>query len=153
MTELYDYLRLLFARIGKTISPISGREVKKDDVTDVVKFLQGLNNGQKILILVPFKIQANRDVKEELNILLQKGFSRIYHNKEIIRIEDVLENSKHPIYKQKEAGKSFLLIDRLIKKDFDEDDIHRIQLLIELQDIHEAYFHVLVNGRDADIHQ
>ncbi len=126
MTELYDYLRLLFARIGKTISPVSGREVKKDDVTDVVKFLQGLNNGQKILILVPFKIQANRDVKEELNILLQKGFSRIYHNKEIIRIEDVLENSKHPIYKQKDAGKSFLLIDRLIKKDFDEDDIHRI---------------------------
>jgi excinuclease ABC subunit A len=126
MTELYDYLRLLFARIGKTISPISGREVKKDDVTDVVKFLQGLNNGQKILILVPFKIQANRDVKEELNILLQKGFSRIYHSQEIIRIEDVLENSKHPIYKAKDSGKSFLLIDRLIKKDFDEDDIHRI---------------------------
>jgi excinuclease ABC subunit A len=126
MTEMYDYLRLLFARIGKTISPISGREVKKDDVTDVVKFLQALINGQKILILVPFKIQANRDIKEELNILLQKGFSRIYHNKEITRIEDVLENSKHPIYKQKDAGKSFLLIDRLIKKDFDEDDIHRI---------------------------
>ena len=126
MTELYDYLRLLFARIGKTISPISGREVKKDDVTDVIKYLQGLKDGLKLLIIVPFKIQSNRDVKEELNILLQKGFSRIYHNKEIIRIEDVLENSKHPIYKIKDASKSYLLIDRLIKKDFDEDDIHRI---------------------------
>src|ERR1700677_3028304 len=78
MTEIYDYLRLLFARVGKTFSPICGREVKKDDVTDVVKAIGNLKEGDKVLLLVPFKQHANRDAKEELNILLKKGFSRIY---------------------------------------------------------------------------
>ena len=130
MTEIYDYLRLLFARAGKTISPVSGREVKKDDVADVIKAIEKLKDGEKILMLVPFKIHQNRDVKEELNILLQKGFSRIYHQQEVIRIEDLLENSSHSIFKPKKtkAGSvdSYVLIDRLIKKDFDEDDLHRI---------------------------
>ena len=75
MTEIYDYLRLLFARAGKTISPISGREVKKDDVADVVKAIDNLNAGDKVLILVAFKQHANRDVKEELNILIQNPFN------------------------------------------------------------------------------
>src|SRR5687768_10510157 len=78
MTELYDYLRLLFARIGKTISPISGREVKKDDVKDVVEAIKTLKEGSKVYILSSFKQHRNRDIKEELNILMQKGFSRIY---------------------------------------------------------------------------
>src|ERR1700709_236523 len=91
MTEIYDYLRLLFARAGRTISPVSGREVKKDDVADVVKAIGSLTEGDKVLMLVPFKLHANRDVKEELNILIQKGFSRIYSNKEILRMEDILE--------------------------------------------------------------
>src|SRR5882757_8446973 len=69
MTEIYDYMRLLFARAGKTISPISGREVKKDDVAGVVKAIHALKEGDKVYILVPFKLHANRDVKEELNIL------------------------------------------------------------------------------------
>ena len=77
MTEIYDYLRLLYARAGKTISPISGREVKKDDVHDVVMAVQKMPKGTKIVILVPFKQHAKRDIKEELNILMQKGFSRI----------------------------------------------------------------------------
>src|ERR1043165_6805247 len=66
MTEIYDYLRLLFARAGKTISPVSGKDVKKDDVNDVVNFIAGLNTGDEVLVLVPFKQQKNRDVKEEL---------------------------------------------------------------------------------------
>ena len=74
MTEIYDYLRLLFARVGKTYSPVSGREVKKDDVQDVVRAMQQKVAGDKVLILVPFKQHTNRDMKEELNILLQKGF-------------------------------------------------------------------------------
>jgi excinuclease ABC subunit A len=128
MTEIYDYLRLLYARAGKTISPVSGREVKKDDVADVVKAIDHLNTGDKVLILVPFKQHANRDVKEELNILIQKGFSRIYSDKEIFRIEDVLEDKV--LVKKLENTKlkklTYLLIDRLIVKDFDEDDNHRI---------------------------
>src|SRR5215203_309459 len=81
MTEIYDYLRLFYARVGKTFSPVSGREVKKDDVGDVIKTIEGLNKGDKILILVPFRQHANRNVKEELNILVQKGFTRLYINK------------------------------------------------------------------------
>src|SRR5688572_5208590 len=69
MTELYDYLRLLFARAGKTISPVSGREVKKDDIPDVVKMIQDCKEGDKILILAIFKSHGKRDIKEELNIL------------------------------------------------------------------------------------
>jgi len=135
MTEIYDYLRLLFARVGKTISPISGREVKKDDVADVVKAIEGLNAGDKILLLVPFKQHAKRDAKEELNILLQKGFSRIYQRindkqdaGEIISIEDLLELSDKEINKKLVNAKlsTYILIDRLIIKEFDEDDKHRI---------------------------
>ncbi len=122
MTEIYDYLRLLYARTGKTISPVSGREVKKDDVPDVVAAVQKTNEGDKIMLLSIFKSHANRDEKEELNILLQKGFSRLYINNEIVGIEDLLEATSPKKYK----GEKFILIDRLLKKDFDEDDFHRI---------------------------
>lgn len=124
MTEVYDYLRLLFARAGKTISPVSGREVKKDDVADVIKAISNLPAGDKVLILVPFKQHANRDVKEELNILVQKGFTRLYINKEIVRIEELLEQDEPAI--SKKSASTYLLIDRLIVKAFDEDDRHRI---------------------------
>src|SRR3954469_23480873 len=83
MTEIYDYLRLLYARVGKTISPVSGRLVKKDDVTDVVQAISSLNEGDKILILVRFRQHKNREIKEELNILMQKGFSRLYRNNQV----------------------------------------------------------------------
>src|SRR5450432_127831 len=66
MTEIYDYLRLLFARTGKTISPVSGREVKKDDVNDVVNAIAGFRKGDKVLLLVPFKQHINRNTTEEL---------------------------------------------------------------------------------------
>ncbi|WP_407526507.1 excinuclease ABC subunit UvrA [Lacibacter sp. MH-610] len=143
MTEIYDYLRLLFARVGRTISPVSGREVKKDDVTDVVKTIQGFGEGTKILVLSTFPIHAKRSIKEEFNILLQKGFTRIYKRaetkkskakgaveSEILHIEDLLELSDKELKQQFTIDHSpftiFVLIDRLIAKDFDEDDLHRI---------------------------
>lgn len=122
MTEIYDYLRLLFARAGKTISPISGKEVKKDDVRDVVEAIVNLQEGDKVLMLVPFRSQKNRDLKEELNILLQKGFSRLYDGKEVVRIEDLLEQKKLPV----PDAQLSILIDRLVVKEFDDDDKHRI---------------------------
>ena len=124
MTEIYDYLRLLFARTGKTISPVSGKEVKKDDVADVVKAIENLQEADKVLLLVPFKLHANRDEKEELSILLQKGFSRMYVNQQILRIEDLLELKVVASLKNKKS--CYLLIDRLMVKAFDEDDKHRI---------------------------
>jgi len=122
MTEVYDYLRLLFARAGKTISPISGKEVKKDDVADVINAIESLKEGDKVLMLVPFKPQKNRDIIEELNILLQKGFSRLYDGKEIISIDDLLEAKKFSMNKVQYS----ILIDRLVVKSFDEDDKHRM---------------------------
>jgi excinuclease ABC, A subunit len=120
MTEIYDYLRLLYARTGKTISPISGREVKKDDVNDVIEAISALNEGDKVLILIPFKQHKNRQTQEELSILMQKGFSRLYAG-EILRIEDLMENKKW-----KPAAETYVLVDRLVVKPFDEDDRHRM---------------------------
>ncbi len=128
MTEIYDYLRLLYARAGKTISPVSGREVKKDDVADVINAINNQKNGSKILLLVPVKLSPKRDVNEELNILLQKGFSRLYYDGAIIRIEDLQESGEYDILKSKKnkSTELYILIDRLVKKDFEDDDLHRI---------------------------
>ena len=123
MTEIYDYLRLLFARVGKTISPLSGREVKKDDVKDVVNAIVNLKPADKVLLLVPFRQHQNRKVEEELSILMQKGFSRLYIDKEITRIEDIQDGNATEIILHKTA---YVLIDRLVIKKFDDDDIHRI---------------------------
>ncbi|HLI93720.1 MAG TPA: hypothetical protein VKU83_08930, partial [Puia sp.] len=131
MTEIYDYLRLLFARIGKTYSPVSGRLVKKDDVTDVVSAIAGLDPADRVLLLTAFRQHKNRQPREELNILLQKGFSRLYAGGETLRIEDLLEledaalKRKIPGQGSKSPG-AFILIDRLVVKAFDEDDRHRI---------------------------
>jgi len=124
MTEIYDYLRLLFARIGKTISPVSGREVKKDDVSDVVKAINNLKSGDKVLMLVAFRQMHHRDLKEELHILMQKGFSRIYADNKITRIEDVEEEKDLESFLAHKTV--YILVDRLVKKDFDEEDNHRI---------------------------
>jgi len=151
MTEIYDYLRLLFARAGKTYSPVSGRIVKKDDVTDVVTTISTLPAGDKVLLLTPFKQHRNRDAKEELNILLQKGFSRLYVPAkgtigETLRIEDLLEmddkalktklatpaEPKKPAKGADSRGPAVttpgvsILVDRIVAKTFDEDDLHRI---------------------------
>lgn len=131
MTEIYDYLRLLYARVGKTISPISGREVKKDDVSDVVDWICNQKEGSKILILIPFRTLRNRNLREELNILLQKGFSRLYFKQEVLQIDDLLEmeNMDHFLKKdnkKKEEDTLYVLVDRLVKKTFDEEDRHRI---------------------------
>ncbi len=141
MTEIHDYFRLLFARVGKTISPVSGRPVMKEDVADVVEAIQKLKNGDRIHILTKFKRHQNRQEREELNILLQKGFSRVAlssssnEEMEVYKIEDLLElGEKELMSKFKSAQKTkstilnegAVLIDRLIVKDFDEDDIYRL---------------------------
>ncbi|MCW3120660.1 MAG: excinuclease subunit [Flavipsychrobacter sp.] len=125
MTEIYDYLRLLFARIGKTYSPVSGKEVKKDTVTDVVEFIKTLPVGAKVQFIVPLVMRYKRTIEEELNILMQKGFSRIYVpsvDEKPIRIEDVLAGTL-----KLGKAKANLLIDRIVvKEQFDEDDLHRL---------------------------
>jgi excinuclease ABC subunit A len=144
MTEIYDYLRLLYGRTGITISPVSGREVKKDDVADVVQAIKALPENSRVYIIVPFKQHTKRNVREELKILLQKGFSRMYlqntaekkkkqpgeKSNEVMAIEDLLELSyedlSQKISSQHSPVSFFLLVDRIITKAFDEDDIHRL---------------------------
>jgi len=131
MTEIYDYLRLLYARAGRTISPVSGREVKKDDVADVLNYIKQLSHGDKVVILVAFKQHAKREIREELTILSQKGFSRLYINRQPVRIEELLEMNDKEVkaaiqQPQKNNQQVAVLVDRIVVKDFDEDDLHRL---------------------------
>src|SRR5690606_2530519 len=100
MTEIYEYLRLLFARVGKTYSPVSGREVKKEDVPDVLKSISGRAHGDKVFILIKFKQHRNRNPLEEMNILVQKGFSRLYFNQQVLQIDELLALSEKEWKKQ-----------------------------------------------------
>ncbi len=92
-TEIYDYLKLLFSRIGKTISPFSGNTVKKDSVTDVINFIMALPNETQVTILCPLYPHNNRSLKEELAVLMQKGFVRVEYEGRIAKIEDLLEDT------------------------------------------------------------
>lgn len=133
MTEIYDYLRLLFARVGKTISPISGKEVKKDEVADVMNSIATFSEGTKMVILVAFKQHVNRAIREELGILMQKGFSRMYLLKKDAagvpeRIEDLLALTDAALAKTWKANQLnyYVLIDRMVVKAFEEEDLHRL---------------------------
>ena len=120
-TEIYDYLKLLYARIGRTISPISGEEVKKHRVNDVVKHVQGFNEGEKLLLLAPIVIKDDRDPIKSLQLFSKQGYARIKHNGEVIRIDAA------PI----DIGHNFsLVIDRIITKD-DEDFYNRLANAID----------------------
>nr|MDQ3072381.1 excinuclease ABC subunit A [Bacteroidota bacterium] len=106
-TEIYDYLKLLYARIGRTYSPVSGREVKRDTVTDVVDFIERHPAGARAQILCPILKPAARTWKEELNIMLQKGFTRIELDDKITEVQDVLPFLDPP-KKDKEAQAAFV---------------------------------------------
>lgn len=120
-TEIYDYLKLLFARIGKTYSPISGELVQKQIVTDVVDYIQSLDNGSKILILSPVLLSSARTFTEQLNVLQQQGFSRLDVDGNQVKIEDLIEFKFEP----KKDTKVFLVIDRIETQD-DESFYHRL---------------------------
>jgi excinuclease ABC subunit A len=119
-TEIYDYLKLLFSRIGKTISPETGNIVKKDTVSTVVDFVSGLGNESVVTIFCPLHPHNSRSVKEELAVLLQKGFLRVYLNDKVSKIESILEDED---FKDTELTDQFtikILIDRIVFHDDDE---------------------------------
>lgn len=120
-TEIYDYLKLLFARIGVTYSPVSGREVKKDTVTDVVDYILGLEEKTRLLILAPLLVRDGRTLKEELNILLSKGYNRVVVNGETAEIEDLLAGQE-----LSPDSEYLILIDRVMVKYDDEAFQYRI---------------------------
>lgn len=119
-TEIYDYLKLLFSRIGQTISPISGNMVKKDSVTDVVNYISALPEESTVTILCPLYPHNQRTLKEELAVLLQKGFSRIVINDAIKKVEDVLEDASVENKEIEDEHKVLILIDRIVTNKEDE---------------------------------
>jgi len=123
-TEIYDYLKLLYARIGKTYSPVSGEEVKKDTVTSVTSFVTSLPQGTVTTISAPLHPTNNRKLKEELAVLLQKGFVRVVYNGVTHKIESLLEDAAVE-NRTPTAGDLLIVIDR-IAVDGEEDTTNRI---------------------------
>ena len=115
-TEIYEYLRLLFARIGHTYSPISGAEVKKHSTEDILNCLLSFSKGTKFCILAPLYISAGRSLKKQLEMEMQQGYSRIYHKNEFRRIEDFVETLPD-IDNAKEHDDIYIIIDRMAVDD------------------------------------
>ncbi|WP_348798729.1 excinuclease ABC subunit UvrA [Flavobacterium adhaerens] len=115
-TEIYDYIKLLFARIGRTYSPISGQEVKKNTVTDVVSTVKNLELESKWLLLAPIHLEEGRELENKLKVLLQQGFARILVNDEMVRLDNFTVEQQHSL----DHKDIYLIIDRIIVKDEEE---------------------------------
>jgi excinuclease ABC subunit A len=129
-TEIYDYLKLLFARIGKTCSPVSGKEVRRDTVTDVVNAINRNNPGTRVMIACPVQVRKGRKLADELNLLLSKGFARVLLNGEVKFIEELLNKPPETSARKKKApkieGETEILIDRASVNPGDEDTSFRL---------------------------
>ena len=130
LTEIYDYLRLLYARVGKTYSPVSGDLVRRHQVSDVTDYIQSFEEGDKVQLFIPLQQKYDdRLLEQELNLLLQKGYTRIYADQRLVRIEEVLEGDIINIKKNVgffQQSDVRILIDRFIVKREDEENIKRI---------------------------
>lgn len=124
-TEIYDYLKLLFSRIGKTYSPESGQIVKKDSVTTIVDFISKLEDEGTVTIYCPLFPHNNRTIKEELAVLLQKGFLRVLLNDQIYKIEAILEDENFKDVELTSENTVMILIDRIVVNK-EEETLSRI---------------------------
>jgi len=115
-TEIYDYMKLLYARIGRTYSPVSGQEVKKNTVTDVVADVKTLELDSKWLLLAPIHLEEGRQLEDKLKVLLQQGFARILVNNEMVRLDEFEGANLH----QLDNKDILLVIDRIVVKEEEE---------------------------------
>jgi len=115
-TEIYDYIKLLFARIGRTYSPISGQEVKKNTVTDVVADVKSLPLESRWLLLAPIHLEEGRQLEDKLKVLLQQGFARILVDNEMVRLDEFTASDLH----QLDNKDILLIIDRIVVKEEEE---------------------------------
>ncbi|MFC5195009.1 excinuclease ABC subunit UvrA [Bizionia hallyeonensis] len=122
-TEIYDYLKLLFARIGKTYSPKSGKEVKKDTVADVLNHIKAFPEGEKLLLLAPIFLEKDRTLADKLKVLNQQGYARIKVNDSVVRIDEAFDINEKP-------ENIYLVVDRVITKN-EEDFYNRLADAIE----------------------
>lgn len=125
LTEIYDYLRLLYARTGHTFSPISGEEVKRHSVSDVVDFIEKQPEGTRVQLFIPLPVKyQDRTLSQELNLLLQKGYSRIFWEGELRQIQDIVESKEFDLTKtlnEYHEEDIRILIDRFVVTPEDED--------------------------------
>ncbi len=161
-TEIYEYLKLLFARIGHTISPVSGKEVRKHSVEDVVSFMLSQPKGVRFTVLAPMPMRGGRDLEEQLRTSLKEGFTRIEYKADMIRIEDLLADSKQLAELSKHTKEIYLLIDRLTTDDSKEtlsrftDSVETAffegggQCALRFYDTHDTSLHKFSNRFEAD---
>lgn len=129
LTEIYEYLRLLFARVGTTLSPVSGMPVKKDQLSDVVDAIHATSKGDKVFILAPFLKTGKRQLREELSILQQKGFTRVMVAKgkketnQPFLLDDLLALDDKTLSLHR---LTYVVVDRIVVKSFSEEDLHRL---------------------------
>ncbi len=130
LTEIYDYLRLLYARVGRTFSPVSGQEVKRHYVSDVVDFILKQEAGTRVWLFIPLPVRyKDRTLKQELNLLLQKGYTRIWWDGELHDIQELLEDESfelHHVLSEYEGEDARVLIDRFVVQPNDEENKKRI---------------------------
>ena len=135
VTEIYDYLKLLFARIGVTYSPVSGKVVKKNDVKDVLDHVKKFDEGAKLLILAPIGITKKRTLAGMLELYKQQGYARLFVNDAVVRIDD---------FKPSKADNIMLVVDRVVVK-YEDDAINRIAESVETA-FHEGDGTVVVHS-------
>ena len=142
-TEIYDYLKLLFARIGKTYSPVSGEQVKKDTVTDVIDAVAAMPSGTRLLLLAPLMLEKGRDLKEKINTLAQQGFSRIKHQGVVKRIDQQTDIT--------DTNDLYIVIDRVVTA-HDEDFLNRLADAVQVA-FFEGKGYIILEGVDgSNIH-
>ena len=138
-TEIYDYLKLLFARIGKTYSPVSGAEVKRDQVSDVVDLIKTMPQGSRLLLLAPIQLEPKRSLSDKLSVLAQQGFSRVLAHNKTIKISDITTESPEELY---------LIVDRIVTAD-DEDFYNRLADAVQIA-FYEGKGSLLLKEVDQD---
>ncbi len=129
ITEIYDYFKLLFSRVGKTYSPVSGMQVKRHNVSDVVDFVNGLKDETKCLILSKITLPKGKTLVQTMHLISQQGFTRVFYNNSIQKITET------DFKKIKNTDNLFLLIDRLVVNNIDEDFLNRVA-----DSVQTAYF-------------
>ena len=142
VTEIYDYIKLLFARIGVTYSPISGNVVKKNDVKDVLNYLKKFEEGTKLLILAPLAVTKNRTLEGVIQLYKQQGYVRLFVNDAVVRIDD---------FNTKKSNKVELVVDRIIVK-HEKNTFNRIADSIETA-FHEGNGTVVVHSLSKNKNQ
>ena len=139
-TEIYEYLKLLYARIGRTYSPISGVEVRRHSVSDVVDYIYSLDEGGKVMLLSPLEATDKRPLRAQLEILHQEGFMRVSIAGTVVKIEDLLAAQQLNNSTTQQFNDVFLLVDRITVRHGDDDQVARVS-----ESVQTAFF----EGRGA----